>query len=351
MRVALLTFHRGINHGSALQAYCLQEVLRGYGHEVSILDYVNREHGRIDREAFLYFKPWLSARANLRRLQNVRKVRAFRRFQERELNLHRVNGVLPSGERDGYDALVIGSDEVWNLNKPWMREDLIYFGQGLAFPRVVTYAVSCGDFDRPEALPGGVPELVRAMTAISVRDHNTKALVDGLTGGSAPLVADPTLLYPATNLVEEVREEQPYLLAYLNFLSAAHAAVLRTVARENSWKTVAASYPHAALDESHVHVGVGAWLGYFKQARAIVTNTYHGTIFAILSGRPFAVLDPGPKRLKIASLLEQLGLSERLVFGSEELMWCLNEPVDESRLRTRLDALVGNSRKFLEAHL
>ena len=39
MKIGILTFHRAHNYGAVLQCYALQEVLKGMGHEVEVIDY------------------------------------------------------------------------------------------------------------------------------------------------------------------------------------------------------------------------------------------------------------------------------------------------------------------------
>ena len=39
MKIGLLTFHSAQNYGAVLQAYATQEVLKGLGHEIQVIDY------------------------------------------------------------------------------------------------------------------------------------------------------------------------------------------------------------------------------------------------------------------------------------------------------------------------
>ena len=39
MKIGILTFHRAHNYGAVLQCYALQEVLKGMGHDVEVIDY------------------------------------------------------------------------------------------------------------------------------------------------------------------------------------------------------------------------------------------------------------------------------------------------------------------------
>lgn len=52
MKIGTITFHGALNFGSALQSYALQEVLKGMGHEVRIIDYRSRDY-----EQYRFFQP------------------------------------------------------------------------------------------------------------------------------------------------------------------------------------------------------------------------------------------------------------------------------------------------------
>ena len=39
MKIGILTFHRAHNYGAVLQCYALQEILKGMGHDVEVIDY------------------------------------------------------------------------------------------------------------------------------------------------------------------------------------------------------------------------------------------------------------------------------------------------------------------------
>ena len=44
MKIGILTFHRAHNYGAVLQCYALQEVLKGMGHEVEVIDYRQKKN-------------------------------------------------------------------------------------------------------------------------------------------------------------------------------------------------------------------------------------------------------------------------------------------------------------------
>ena len=49
MKIGILTFHEGINHGAYLQTYALMKTLQKMGNDVYIINYKNRIHRSEER--------------------------------------------------------------------------------------------------------------------------------------------------------------------------------------------------------------------------------------------------------------------------------------------------------------
>jgi exopolysaccharide biosynthesis predicted pyruvyltransferase EpsI len=75
------------------------------------------------------------------------------------------------------------------------------------------------------------------------------------------------------------------------------------------------------LNETTIMPSVTAWLKGFAEAKFVITDSFHGTVFAILFNKPFLVyanLQRGATRF--TSLLKMFHLEERLVMNVEELI-------------------------------
>lgn len=75
-------------------------------------------------------------------------------------------------------------------------------------------------------------------------------------------------------------------------------------------------------------------LAWFKKAEYIVTDTFHGTIFSIITHRPFCSLVRDSNEQKLGSLLEQLALGERKILKGDfqKIGSVLNIPVDYDKV-------------------
>ena len=155
--MGVLTFHKCINYGSYWQARCLAEGLRARGHDAELLDHDCRCVRRA--EAHCALQPKLP-RANAAPRASALMRAKTRRFVDaiahlplsRRFSLHEPE---TAGE---YDAIVVGSDEVWNFRHPWYGSKPIFFGDGLKAERLVSYAASFGNhnaWDGIDARLGG----------------------------------------------------------------------------------------------------------------------------------------------------------------------------------------------------
>ena len=152
MKVGVLTFHRCINYGSYWQARCLVEALRARGFEAEILDFESRR---------ATFSEWKCALAPTLPTPSPRADRAL--YRRKMCRFFEAFGVLPLSPRfdldapdamPQYDAVVVGSDEVWNLSHPWFGQKPLFLGAGRAgktvgfLRRFVWQLERCGRFGR-----------------------------------------------------------------------------------------------------------------------------------------------------------------------------------------------------------
>src|SRR5689334_3700424 len=137
MKVGVLTFHKCINYGSYWQARCLVEALRAKGHQAELLDHDCRCVRRAEVHCAL--QPKLPERTPRQEIGSY--VAKTRRFVEAigVLPLSRRFSLHEPGASERYDAIVVGSDEVWNFRHPWYGSKPIFFGDGLRGSRLVSY--------------------------------------------------------------------------------------------------------------------------------------------------------------------------------------------------------------------
>lgn len=314
-RVGVLTFHRCYNYGSYWQARCLVEGLRGLGHDAELLDH----HCAIVQraETRCLFQPTLPARTDRADLAAYkRKGRAFEAAFT-ALPLSSRFGLHTPGDAGAYDAIVVGSDEVWNFQHPWYGHKATFFGEGLNAERLVAYAASFGNHDAAHGMNDWWADRLGRFAAISVRDANSHALVEGALASPPPLVLDPCLQFPEAIVAPALPTNAPYLLLYGHGFPDWLAAALVRWRTRTGIRIVSIGYRNALADEQRLDAGPAEFAALMAGAAAVVTNFFHGCVFALVNGKPFATAPSAYRFNKVRDLTAALGATDRIV-GPDE---------------------------------
>src|SRR3954468_24418661 len=210
-KIGVLTFHRSINYGSYWQARCLAEGLRTRGYDAELLDHDCERVRRAEIRCAL--QPELPRRTPRHLLKSyAAKTRGFAQAIA-ALPLSRSFSLDDPQSAGDYDAVVVGSDEVWNFRHPWYGSKPIFFGEKLKTKRLVSYAASFGNHSAWHGIHPDWARKLDSFSNISVRDENSWHLVRNGTNREAEIVLDPCLLYPHPAVVEPASTE-PYALVY-----------------------------------------------------------------------------------------------------------------------------------------
>ena len=205
MRVATLTFHRALNYGSAMQAFALWKAIAALGHDVEVIDFA--PEGQDD--LYKVFSKPDSPRALLKnaralpfagRLTLRRK--SFSAFLSDNASLSGkvCHGTVDDELLSSYDAVVVGSDQIWNPNaKDFSTEYMLPRGDSY---RRVAYAPSLNGASL-DAVPDA-SALLSKFDALSAREASGAREIERVLGGKRRVetVLDPTLLLTADDFRE-----------------------------------------------------------------------------------------------------------------------------------------------------
>jgi hypothetical protein len=327
MKIGVLTFHRCINYGSYWQARCLVEGLRAQGHDAELLDHDAPEVRRAEwRCAFQPLLPVRTTRDDIRRYAKKarRFLHAFDRLpQSRRFHLHEPEAA------GRYDAVLIGSDEVWNFAHPWYGWQPIFFGERLQTRRLISYAASFGNHDAERGIHPDWASKLRRFDAISVRDENSRKLVRRGVDRDPEMVLDPCLQFPPPRT--EAADEPPYLAVYGHGFPDWFAAQVANWAKANRRRIISIGYRNDWADEQRIEAGPEEFSALIASADAVATNFFHGCVFALHHQRPF-VSAPSAYRLnKVRDLTRSLGAERHLVAeetGPKTYEELLGNPLD-----------------------
>ena len=310
-KVGVLTFHKCINYGSYWQARCLAEGLRARGHQVELLDHDCNCIRRAEVRCAL--QPKLPERTPCHELKAyAEKTRRFVRAiaglpLSKQFSLHEPEA---AGE---YDAIVVGSDEVWNFRHPWYGSKPIFFGDGLKAKRLVSYAASFGNHSAWDGMDPEWAGKLGRFEAISVRDENSWHLVRNGTSREPQIVLDPCLQFPEAMASEGRTEEQPFALVYGHRFPAWLRRKVRRWASRRGFKLISVGYSNSFADEQRIAADPHEFAQLMGGAQAVITNFFHGCVFALLNGKPWASVPSEYRSIKIPDLAATLGAEHRLI--------------------------------------
>ena len=356
MKVSLISFHFATSYGAVLQAYALCRVLTQAGHEVEIADYrpetmTNRPDWRRDR--FYGFHPahfeWWLTRRRFARFRTT--------FLPLSRKIYRTYAELQADPPDA-EVYICGSDQIWNPQITNGSLDPAYFLEyAPAGRRRIAYAASMGGTHLSPACLAAFRPLVSRLDFISCREPETSSFVTEMTGREAATVLDPALLATHWEEWECVGRppRRPYVFAFTlqhrnDFLKA-----IAVSARELACSARIANGPWKwwMLPGQPVFPGPDDWVHLMRHATAVLTDSFHGTVFALLNHRNFVFI-PLAGRLadrnaRIIRLLESLGLQDRVSppDALDTIRHLLHTPIDWPLVERRLAMLRQSSSKFL----
>jgi hypothetical protein len=313
-KVGIITFHSTTNFGASLQCYALFSLIKSYNFDVEIIDY---QPSKLVWEYRKY--QYLSSKSlvNKNIVTNLIKTFKNRKFMSSNTKTNgRTCATLEELKSfcNDYDAVICGSDEIWNFNSSFIGFDKAYF---LGFvensqSKKISYAASFGEIQHLGEYKEEVCKLLHKFNAISVRDTNSLNLVNSCDV-YAQKVLDPTFLIKYENVIDDPEYLGEYILVY-GSLSREEGDYVQSVARKTGLPiiSIGQNWKYSPT-RNLVGISPARWLGYFSKATYIFTNFYHGTIFSIIFRKPFMVFVKADKKIKVVDLLTSLDLTERMI--------------------------------------
>ncbi|WP_176439232.1 polysaccharide pyruvyl transferase family protein [Puniceibacterium sediminis] len=346
MKIGIITFHNTPNFGATLQCYALSKYLGSLGHEVEVINYMPL------RALWMYFRSQFMGKR--RSARNVGKLLKFRRFVNDKLTLSGAPVFRPDKLQpldDGrYDVVFTGSDEVWKVDSIRPLDGSFYFDfLSPEKTRLCAFAASASTVTdlRDHAEKTG-PWLKR-FHDIAVRDPHTGEAVTALTGSPPTIVCDPTFLWD----FEAETHPKPYTggdyLALYGWPNAQDSAEIRKFADRHGLKVVGVGARNKICDAEFVAIGPQEWLGLIRHSSVVVTDFFHGNIFALLFNRPLYAYVAPKKRMKLERIMKMVGLEHLLHDTPSEInRYALDDLRYPAGQLEGLAPLIDSSKAFLK---
>lgn len=374
MKIAILTLIGESNYGNLLQSYALQTVLQRLGHEVVVLNRRKKSPtiqlqgirilsyvksliskyflGNNDR---LIVNP-LDEDYNPKSFCDKTELQRFaNKYIERSKPLRSTLAMQVYFEKARFDAVVVGSDQVWREDYVYSIEEMfLSFVPNESHVKRIAYAASFGtdeNFISQEKMPL-CKEHLKRFNVVSVRENTAVEICRELFGVSAHHVLDPTMLLTAEDYRKLVGQNlttlnsKGDLLVYVLDKGEGITQAIDSFANQNNLTPFEVNGVSVRGNKSYSYKlpSIEYWLKGFNDAKFVITDSFHACVFSIIFHKPFICvgnIDRGMSRFH--SLLKMFGLENRLVdvshlneFNMTAVNW---DSVNESLSRKREEAI------------
>lgn len=224
-KVCIVTICNGSNFGNRLQNYALQEAIRL--NTKSNVVTVKNVAGELLGSKNIFYKLMQNsliekAILHLTRHPKIRKKIKFNQFNRRYILWAEeiIDGEnIPDNFVNKYDYFVTGSDQVWNLEIPFISSfEFLCFAPD---SKKIAYAASFGMNEFSEDKQELIEERLRGFKHISVRENSALKILNKAGITDAKVLIDPTLLLSPNQWheIETIPEfetfDEQYILVYI----------------------------------------------------------------------------------------------------------------------------------------
>ena len=352
------------NYGGTLQNWALQQVLIRMGHEPITLRFPVMYQGMSSLHYWTKVFPMQAMRFVAHKFVGGKyemplaiglwkeSVRGMERFVDEHINVteYLPNLSMDDVRRYGVEALIVGSDQIW---RPVMYDAVKYYFLGFTGDSDilrVAYApsVALDKWPYKEEVTVKLRELIKKFSAVSVREASSVQLVKENLGVDAQWVLDPTMLLKKEDYIDVCKNEpesnEPFVFAYILDMTDEKRQMA-----EKTAKTLGCGVRYLSADKVKKEDTIEKWLANFRDAKYVITDSYHGTVFSLIFQKQFYTFyNTYRGNARMDSLKEISGLVNRFITKPVEV---LGEKISYNDVEEKLERLGEESEIFLSTNL
>ena len=349
MKIGVITIHSDLNYGAFLQAFATVAFLRNKGYDAKLIDY-----RKIPNSPRKYKFP----KNLIFKIYNLPRLFRYRNFVKPMLSNVRYNDLdsLMNNFNEDYDVLISGSDQIWNpicggfvnkLNPAYY----LAFASNKKYKKIA-YASSVGSYVFNKEEQQKVKKWLDEYSYLSTREQAGAKQLESFLGRSVQVVLDPSLLLCHSEWLKFasiLHINHKYVLVYYIDELDEVVGYARKVADKYGYKVALITnmqYKPTGVDIKIPHCGPAQFLWLFENASYIVTNSFHGTAFAVNFNKDFVSVIKRNSPQRQQTLLTNVGLIDRLLDDINQLD-NLSEHVDWREPNEKLEKLRAESIDYL----
>ena len=347
MKIGLLTLPLLYNYGAILQAYALYHKINVLGGECTLLDvdlpiypYYRRPLSVVSRLLSKFIKhrdveilPYWMSKKTERIISSKTRLFVNKMIPNRTSLIKRF-----SSNYDKYDVYIVGSDQVWRRSLGLHIDDYL-FSFVSNTKRKCSYAASFGvDYwEFSPKITQKIKGLMSQFSYLTVREDSAVRLIREQVGLDAIHVLDPTLLLDKSEYINLITDnkirEKHFIFTYILDLNNEKKGIVSKVVETLKIPIIdilpKTSLKYFTSAKEHIYPEIEDWLEGISKCDAVVTDSFHGTVFSIIFNKPFCVLRNNSRgNTRIDSLLNMFKLRNRLINNANEVSEIMLTEID-----------------------
>lgn len=305
MKIALLNLPYDSNYGGNLQRYALMKVLQDMGHDVTHVNLRFSFYLPWYKKPFSYLKRFLQKyllgkdteiciERSLRK-QYENQCAATEPFYQRYIkHTEPITDIRQLKKLQGFNAYVVGSDQVWRkqMARKYLFSMFLDFVNASKAKRIaygISFGVSENELSDKEIEQLSI--LYQKFDSVSVREDSALELLKYYRWNNpqAIQVLDPTMLLKKDDYIRLIkngntRPSLGNLFCYILDKSEKINDLILIKAKELGLT------PFSVGIQGDESVSVEQWLRSFWDCKYVITDSYHGLVFAIIFNKPYLLI-------------------------------------------------------------
>lgn len=365
MKIAILTQPLHNNYGGILQNYALQKYLQSLGHSTTTINY-DILSITAPLRLLICIKRFLLK--YVFRVKGISKVDPQKESREIYFHnnaamvqfihqyIHSTMGKWPLtpkfAQNNPFDAYIVGSDQVWRAD--YTAHLFNYFLDFVTDPNIkkIAYAASFGvnSLNPQQYNIKKIAHLLHQFNAISVREKTGITICQDVLGCHAEHVLDPTLLLTADDYIKQLqlkRKTPTLLIAYILDDTPQKRSIIQQLSQK-----LDIPVKYIGRHETKISPSIESWLEGILNARFVITDSFHGSVFSILFEKEFITINNSARgATRMTSLFEMMGINPQRILSQETKQIPEFAPIEYTKIRERLAMERTKSKDFLSRAL
>jgi hypothetical protein len=235
-------------------------------------------------------------------------------FIQKHTQIRLIHKSFQEIKKNDYDILMVNSDQTWRKSNEYFYDiAFLKFAEKWSIPKFV-YGASLGTdkwyLNKTDEKIAKF--LLKNFTGISVREKGSVKIVEKHLGIKPIFVLDPTLLIDKKyylKLIKNYKNDKFFYNNYIFVYTLENSITFQKFIKKVNETT---NYEIYSLT-NQVKNRIERFIYGIYKAKAIITDSFHGTIFSIIFNKPFiAFIKKGRGNERFNSLKEVFGLGNRI---------------------------------------